>query len=351
MILPKDYVSPEQVKEARAVGLLEYLERSEPTNLISSAPGEYRLKDHDSLKISNGKFNWFSRGIGGSNAIDFLVKVRGLGFVDAVLELCDGVSSITNTTKTVPSPIKSNSKETAKPALIMPEAHSHNDDVIKYLMGRGIDENIINNCITNKLLYQNKNGDCVFVGYDNTSIPRFACERGTQSDLKKDVAGSSKAFSFCMPPSICSDDSAEKAAAESLYVFEGPADCMSHASICKIGNTNWNGHRLSLGGVSSLALKAFLENNPEIKKVYLCLDNDIPGKEATARICKELLTSEKYDHISIYLAPPPIGTDYNNTLISMRDGTRGITDIGALKTNERSSENHQSTKKRNDLAL
>ena len=93
---------------------------------------------------------------------------------------------------------------------------------------------------------------------------------------------------------------------------------MSHASIAQIGGTDWEGYRLSLGGVSSLALNTFLENNPQITSVYLCLDNDKPGKDATERISNEIISNEKHDHINLYVVPPPVGKDYNDTLMFMQ---------------------------------
>ena len=58
--MDKDFVLSEQIEKARAVNLIEYLQRIKPGNLVRSASNEYRLKDHDNLKISNEKFNWFS---------------------------------------------------------------------------------------------------------------------------------------------------------------------------------------------------------------------------------------------------------------------------------------------------
>ena len=85
--MQRDFVTPEQIEKARKVNLLDYVQRTEPGNVVPSAPGEYMLKDHDSLKFSKGKFHWHSRGIGGINAIDYLVKVRGMEFKEAVREL------------------------------------------------------------------------------------------------------------------------------------------------------------------------------------------------------------------------------------------------------------------------
>ena len=53
-----------------------------------SLPDASRLKyctaEHDSLKISNGKWYWWSRGFGGYSALDYLMKVKEYGFVEAV---------------------------------------------------------------------------------------------------------------------------------------------------------------------------------------------------------------------------------------------------------------------------
>ena len=44
----------------------------------------YCTKTHDSLRISNGKWCWFSRGIGGYSALDYLIKVKGCSFMEAM---------------------------------------------------------------------------------------------------------------------------------------------------------------------------------------------------------------------------------------------------------------------------
>ncbi len=41
-------------------------------------------REHDSLKISNGMWFWFSRGIGGKSALDYLIKVKGHTLPEAV---------------------------------------------------------------------------------------------------------------------------------------------------------------------------------------------------------------------------------------------------------------------------
>ena len=62
-------VSKEQIAAAKEIDLLSYLQVYEPGSFKKSGPNEYRLIEHDSLKISNGKWCWHSRGIGGRSAL------------------------------------------------------------------------------------------------------------------------------------------------------------------------------------------------------------------------------------------------------------------------------------------
>ena len=81
-------VTKEQIAKAKEWDLLSYLQAYEPQELKKSGPREYCTRTHDSLKISNGKWCWNSRGIGGRTALDYLIKVRGMDFVGAVETLC-----------------------------------------------------------------------------------------------------------------------------------------------------------------------------------------------------------------------------------------------------------------------
>jgi hypothetical protein len=74
--------------------LLTYLQYYEPHELVRFLGNVYTTRSHDSLKISNGKWNWWSRGIGGRSALDYLIKVRGMTLPEAVLQV-DGQATIT----------------------------------------------------------------------------------------------------------------------------------------------------------------------------------------------------------------------------------------------------------------
>ena len=89
---PYVQLDPAVIEQARQMDLLSYLQRYEPNNLKRVAGNVYCTKEHDSLKISNGKWYWWSRGFGGVSALDYLIKVKEYSFVEAV-ELLTGVTA------------------------------------------------------------------------------------------------------------------------------------------------------------------------------------------------------------------------------------------------------------------
>ena len=78
------YIPPETIEQARRIDLLTYLQTCEPGELVHLGGNHYCTREHDSLKISNGKWYWFSRGYGGYNALDYLIKVKEVPFMEAV---------------------------------------------------------------------------------------------------------------------------------------------------------------------------------------------------------------------------------------------------------------------------
>ena len=82
------YVDPCTINKAREMDLLTYLQNYEPQELVSCGKGIFCTREHDSLKISNGKWFWFSRGIGGKSALDYLVNVKDVPFKTQGTVLC-----------------------------------------------------------------------------------------------------------------------------------------------------------------------------------------------------------------------------------------------------------------------
>ena len=55
---PYVQLDPAVIEQARQMDLLSYLQRYEPNNLKRVAGNVYCTQEHDSLKISNGKWMW-----------------------------------------------------------------------------------------------------------------------------------------------------------------------------------------------------------------------------------------------------------------------------------------------------
>ena len=295
-------IPKEDIQRAREMDLLTYLTYYEPGNLKHVSGNVFSTVEHDSLIINNGKWCWFSQQIGGKSALDYLIKVKGIPFRDAVERIIGNI--------TEPLPVV---KQTEIPPkeFVMPELNSDTTRVSTYLASRGIDPEITKWCIDHKLIFETaKYGNAVFVGYDKQGNPKHGSMRSTTTPYKGDVKGSDKRFAF----RLMRAEHPRK-----VHVFEAVPDLLSYATCVKLRGGNWRKETyLSLAGIggSSLpkALEQFLKDYPDISHIYLHLDNDEPGRNA-AKTIKGLLNG-KY---VVKDQPPPSGKDYNEYLQSNRD--------------------------------
>ena len=153
------YIAAEDVAKAKEMNLLTYLRNYEPQELVCVSGNTYCTREHDSLRISNGKWCWFSQGIGGRSALDYLIKVKGIPFTQAA-EIILGREA-------EKPPVFYRQKERRRTELLMPELSETTEQVEKYLYSRGIHPVIIRYCLDNKLLFESADyHNAVFVGYD-----------------------------------------------------------------------------------------------------------------------------------------------------------------------------------------
>lgn len=154
------YIPPEVLEQARQIDLLTYLQSCEPQELVRISGNNYTTRTHDSLKISNGKWMWWSQRIGGYNALDYLVKVKGCSFVEAVETLMGKAAVMPSTT------VKPKQKTEPK-VLLLPDKSASTDKITEYLFGRGIDYSIIQYCIDKGLIFESlPYHNLVCVGFD-----------------------------------------------------------------------------------------------------------------------------------------------------------------------------------------
>jgi hypothetical protein len=338
------YVEPAEIERVKQIDALTYLKQCEPDELVRLGADSYTTRTHDSLKLSNGRWFWWSRGFGGKTALDFLIKVREMTFLDAVAKL--GAREIEAPRRSAqPTPAAPRVKR-----LTLPPPARSNDAVIAYLKSRGIDTRVIGSCVKDGLIYQAEKGNTtnvVFIGKDTAGHPRYAALRAVTGDYKdsavqwtaegaaslrarrvtssgqetaepkapryQEASGSDKRFAFC----LASHDSSA-----ALHVFEGAIDALSFATLVLDAGRDWRDFNLlSLGGIPPTgerggqprlpqALAQYLSDNPGTERVCLCLDNDGPGLAAADAIASALASRG----LNVRVAPPREGKDYNSYL-------------------------------------
>lgn len=296
------YIAADDILKAREMDLMTYLRNYEPQELVRVSGNTYCTREHESLRISNGKWYWFSHDVGGGSALDYLIKVKDYSFIDAVKTILGNAA--------VKEPIPYYQKEKVNRDLLMPKLDDDTSQIEKYLYSRGIHPAVTLYCIEKKLLYQTAEyHNALFVGYDKEGTPRYGALRATRSPYKGDLTGSNKHFSFSMN---------ENPAPEHIHVFESAIDAMSYATMLLLNGKDWKKETfLSLAGVYKtkrekvvpVALERFLKDYPSIKTVHLHLDNDGIGRGAVAGIVSGL--QEKY---TVLDEPPSHGKDVNDEL-------------------------------------
>ena len=314
------WIDEEQVKQAKEVDLLTYLQQNEPHELVKSKYGtdEYRTKTHSSLVISKGLWVHNRTGQGGKSAVDFLIKMRGMGFVDAVEAVLGARASPSFSSLPVESVKPQPSQPQAKNWTFYPPKPQHySNKAVAYLQKRGISPEVINRAMQEETLYESRYYNleskyhnipvCVFAGKDETGKIVYAALRGIDTDFKIDKAGSNKCYNFTLP--------AKDPSSRHLLCFEAPIDLLSHATLMqKRSDIDFDSHRLSLGGTSSVALISFLERNPQITRVMLHLDMDAAGIAAAREIKTQLRSDSRFKHIRVSYNPPRGAKDYNEVL-------------------------------------
>ena len=298
-------VPQEQIERARSVDLVHFLTQHLPPGELKRIGSQWTLRSHDSMRISaDGRWNWFSQGVGGGDAISYLQSVENMSFIDAVQMLAGG-NYISLTDAAVQN------KPAERKPFELPPQNTESRRVFAYLRSRGIDGEIIKHCLQSGILYEDaKYHNAVFIGNDKTGQAKYAMLRGTVtgSTFKMEQTGSDKSCGFCM-----------RGSGPTLFVCEAAIDALSVATLRKLGGRDWQRDSyLSIGGATKSAekLPAALERQLEdfsFKRVVLCLDNDDIGRTATRNIFR-MLTERFPEKLEIKYCTPS-EKDFNEQLL------------------------------------
>ena len=301
-------LSPEQIRDAQHADIAEYLlKRGEPLR----RKGKTVIWDvHDSCTITG--FKWYQNSTGKHGAAGSCVQnFFGLSFPDAGLALTGGhVYSSTPNSDLPPNPDEPVSKQSSVPPLffLLPPAAENHRRLFAYLnQSRKISPDIITEFLIDKLIYQDTNGNIVFVCYDHEGIARAAHLRGTYSQkrFRKFVEGGNFCIGFNYTPVT---------PATRLYVFEAAIDLMSFISMHR--HEPWHRYAyLSLGGLSGIPLQYFLRTNRNIREICFCLDNDADKPENPGQAAVAKFLSKYKNRYTVSSLIPYLGKDWNEELV------------------------------------
>lgn len=150
--------------------------------------------------------------------------------------------------------------------------------------------------------------NCLFFGRDQDGTIKSCAVRGTGTvQFRGEVAGGNKSYSFAMNGS-----------SNILRLFESPIDAMSHASFSKALGKDWaKDHRLSTNGCGYQSVLQYLTDHKDISKVWICYDNDQPGRKAADETAVKLRRDFPNRNLTVKIAYPQT-KDWNEDLQQYR---------------------------------
>lgn len=265
------HFTEEQKLRAGSVDLEEFLQRR-GEKLVASGR-EKRLTSNHSITVRGSEWYDHATRVGG-NPISFVERHYGLCYSEAVKLLLGGENGEVY-------PVVQEKEEKPKLPFALPSANRDMRRMFAYLIKqRHIDPEVISAFVKEKTLYEDMPyHNAVFVGRDEHGIARHAHKRSTNSfgsSFRMNVESSDPRCSF---HHVGTDGT--------LFVFEAPIDLMSFITMFPYG---WEEHSYVACCGTSFQPVSWMLERIDASKVYLCLDNDKAGQEASDRMEKELLS-------------------------------------------------------------
>ena len=293
------YFTKEQREQARRTDLANFL--ISQGEKVKKSGSEYEWLDGSQKVTIRGHLWYHQYEQKGGDAIDFIRKFYNKDYAEAVQMLLSNYGGqIVNLQTT----------EREQKSFILPPRNDRMSRVFSYLLlTREIDKDVLFEFVRKKMIYESADfHNAVFVGYDSSGKPRHAHKRGTvtSNPYKGNVAGSQPEFSFHW-----------HGTSDKIFLFEAPIDMLSYISMHK---ENWKNHSFAASrSVSDRVLFQCLKDNPNIKNVFLCFDNDEAGQTANKRIAEKLNSMNIQNEILI-----PNYKDWNEDLIFEPKGDERI---------------------------
>lgn len=293
------YFTPKEKEAARNADIAEMLMRA--GEKLKRSGSEYEWGEGSERVTIRGNLWYHQYEQKGGNAVSFVQRFMNKTYVEAMKYILgNGAGEIAHKE---PKQSKPNEKKEFEP----PELNEDAKRAYAYLnVRRGIPKEILVPFFKKKLIGETREyHNVAFMGYDTNGNLKHVNLRGTQgeSSFKGNAAGSSPEYSFHYTGK-----------SEKLYLFEAPIDMLSFIAM---KGEDWQEHNYAaFCGVGDKVLFQTLKDNPNISKVFLCLDNDRAGRFAEYRIAEKL--REENIRFGILL---PDGKDWNEQLLVEKEET------------------------------
>lgn len=293
------HFTKEQRERARRTDIANFL--ISQGEKVKKSGSEYEWLDGSQKVTIRGHLWYHQYEQKGGDAIDFVRRFYNKDYADAVQMLLNnsGGQIITS------PPIEKSHKP-----FELPPRNDRMSRLFSYLLlTRDIDKDVLYEFVRRKMIYESADyNNAVFVGYDLNGKPRHAHKRGTvtSNPYKGNVSGSQPEYSFHW-----------HGKSDKIFLFEAPIDMLSFISMHK---ENWKSHSYAAScSVSDRVLFQCLKDNPNIKKVFLCFDNDQAGQTANKRIAEKLSKQNIKSEILI-----PTHKDWNEDLTLSKERSEVI---------------------------
>ena len=281
----------EQREQARRTDLANFL--ISQGEKVKKSGSEYEWLDGSQKVTIRGHLWYHQYELKGGDGVDFVRRFYNKNYAEAVEMLLNNCGGQIITSPPIEKEYK---------PFELPPRNDRMSRVFSYLLlTRGIDKDVLFEFVRKKMIYESAYyHNAVFVGYDSSGKPRHAHKRGTvtSNPYKGNVAGSQPEYSFHF-----------NGTSDKIFLFEAPIDMLSYISMHK---KNWKEHSYAAScSVSDRVLFQCLNDNPNIKNVFLCFDNDEAGQTANKRIADKLNKLNIQNEILI-----PTHKDWNEDILN-----------------------------------
>ena len=276
------HYTEQQKEQARMTDIGDLLRRQ--GEKVRRAGSEYEWMDGYEKVSIKGNLWYHQYEETGGNTIDFVQRFMDKTYPEAMEFLLGGSLGTLSTSPPIerrpPGPLE------------LPKRNDNMRRAYAYLLTRrGIDKDVLNTFARKGMVYESAD-------YHNATFRGT----GSESTYRGNAPNCEPEYSFHW-----------HGQSERLFLFEAPIDMLSFISMHKDG---WQNHSYAACcGVGDRVMFQMLKDNPNIKDIALCLDNDLGGQKATQRI-KEKLTEMGIQHEALV----PIHKDWNEDLLFPDDG-------------------------------